>query len=339
MQPVLTNDQLKELADKWMAGTLSADEKALLETWYDTEGPAILHWNGATTEEALEEKIFSRITEKIKEEGEVIPLTANRQSVKRWWLAAAAVFILAVTGYFLYQPGNHMVQPVLARLAVDSARPAKNAIYTRYLTLPDGSVVVLRANSHLRYPQQFTGRTREVTLEGEAYFDITHNAAKPFIIHTGNVKTTVLGTAFNISAYPGTKKIIVSVTRGKVKVEHKQQLISVLTKDEQVSYSAETTEAAKAVVNATTLVTDWTKQDMIFEETPFDQTLQLLSRRYGVDIKFKKDKLKNCRIKAFFNGTEPLEKVLEVLCIISNTRYTLLPDAKTVLLDGDGCGG
>ncbi len=337
MHPIPTRDRLKELADKWMAGTLTEEERTLLEAWYHADEPDSLQWQGEETEEILEQKIFDRIAQNIQDEDVLQTRTGRRQSV-RWWLAAAAVWLLVVAGYFLYQSRAPKAEPVLASAA---SKPARDTVYTRYLTLPDSSVVVLRANSHLNYPKQFTGNTREVTLVGEAYFDIKHRSRQPFIIHAGDVKTTVLGTAFNISAYPGTKKVIVSVTRGKVKVEKEkeQQLISVLTKDEQVSYSAATTKAAKAVVNATTLVTDWTKQDMIFEETPFDQTLQLLSKRYGVNIQFKKDKLKNCRIKAFFTGTESLEKVLDVLCIISNARYTMLSDGKTVLLDGDGCGG
>jgi ferric-dicitrate binding protein FerR (iron transport regulator) len=341
MQPVPTNEQLKELADKWMAGTLTAREKTLLESWYNAEEPAGLQWNGEETEEELEQKIFNRIAVKMREEESPMPLNPSKVQSLKWWLAAAAVVMLAVAGYFLYSSNTPKAEPVLAAVTSHTTRPTSNAIYTRYLVLPDSSIVVLHANSHLVCPQRFNGPTREVTLVGEAYFDIRHNPKKPFIIHAGDVKTTVLGTAFNISAYPGAKKIIVSVTRGKVKVENEKEnkLLSVLTKDEQVSYSAETTQAAKKTVNAVSVVTDWTKQDMIFEETPFDQTLQLLSRRYGVDIKFKKDKLKNCRIKAFFNGTESLEKVLDVLCIISNARYTLSPDAKTVLLDGDGCGG
>lgn len=78
--------------------------------------------------------------------------------------------------------------------------------FIRHLTLPDGTTVVLQANSRLRYPEKFTGNTREITLSGEAYFDVAHDAQKPFIIHTGKIRTTVLGTAFKISAMPGGKK-------------------------------------------------------------------------------------------------------------------------------------
>jgi len=335
MNPVPGNDRLKELANKWMEGRLTPEEKALLEAWYETGDPGQLLWSGQETEAELQERIFSQLKEKIKED-ENLPVYNHRYRNTRTWWAAAAVFLFAVAGYFFYHRNNDDVQP--QALAVNTPKRLNTAVYTRYLTLPDGSIVVLHANSHLNYPQQFTGKTREVTLVGEAYFDVRHDKKKPFIIHAGGVKTTVLGTAFNISAYPGAKKVVVSVTRGRVKVENEKKLVTVLVPNQQVACSAETAEVAKAVVNAASLVTDWTKQDMIFEETSFDQTAQVLSRRYGVDIRFRKDRLKNCRIKAFFNGTESLEKVLEVLCIIGNASYSKT-DAQTIFLDGDGCGG
>src|SRR5690606_2859673 len=89
----------------------------------------------------------------------------------------------------------------------------------RLLHLPDGSTVIVGVGSKLNYPSSFDSlRTREVYLEGQAYFDIRHNPQKPFIIHTGKVATTVLGTSFNIKAWPEDQDITVTVTRGKVRV-------------------------------------------------------------------------------------------------------------------------
>ncbi|HEY1199475.1 MAG TPA: FecR domain-containing protein, partial [Niastella sp.] len=208
--------------------------------------------------------------------------------------------------------------------------------FIRHLTLPDGTSVVLQANSRLNYPENFIGNTREVILCGEAFFDVAHNPQKPFIIHTGRIRTTVLGTAFNISAPVDGKQITVAVTRGKVKVENEQKLLAVLTPNQKVSYEPVTEAVSKDTVNANSLVTDWTKQDRVFEGRSFEDVAALLGRRYGVDIRFKREGLKKCTIKAFFSGTETLNKVLEVLCIINNATYSFT-DNKTVLLDGAGC--
>ncbi len=94
---------------------------------------------------------------------------------------------------------------------------------SKFILLEDSTRVWLNAASSLEFPDEFNSKAREVYLSGEAYFDVKHADKIPFIIHTGNVSTTVLGTAFNIKAYPGQKNIIVSVSRGKVKVSRKNE--------------------------------------------------------------------------------------------------------------------
>ena len=107
----------------------------------------------------------------------------------------------------------------------------------KYILLPDSTQVWLNAGSTLDYPEHFDETTREVTLTGEAYFDVKHAAEHPFIIHTGQIQTTVLGTAFNINAYTDRSNIQVSVSRGKVKVSRGDQLIATLVKGQEVKVS------------------------------------------------------------------------------------------------------
>src|SRR5690606_2603405 len=103
----------------------------------------------------------------------------------------------AVVFYFSLKPGE---PTTTVHAEFGNSKVTKLA--HQLLLLPDGSTVLLNNNSSLDFPQQFTGDTREVILKGEAYFDIKPDASRPFIIHTGKVKTRVLGTAFNIRAYP-----------------------------------------------------------------------------------------------------------------------------------------
>ena len=92
-----------------------------------------------------------------------------------------------------------------------------NQVINEY-TLPDGSVVALNSNSKLVFPKQFNGDTREVTIEGEAFFDVKPNPEKPFIINAGKAQIKVVGTSFNVSAYPETETLEVVVKTGKVQV-------------------------------------------------------------------------------------------------------------------------
>src|SRR5439155_2315167 len=99
----------------------------------------------------------------------------------------------------------------------------------KYLLLPDSTQVWLNAASSLEFPEAFQSGKREVYLVGEAFFDVKHAENRPFIIHTGNVTTRVVGTAFNIKGYPDQPDVIVSVKRGKVQVSKNEKLVATLT--------------------------------------------------------------------------------------------------------------
>jgi ferric-dicitrate binding protein FerR (iron transport regulator) len=298
-------------------------------------------WDGYEGKKTLTEQHTMTILATILQPGnrqEVLPVPAPVHRIhflRRRWIrfTAAAIFIL-VAGtavWRLYMNNKNTLVPQQP-LAANSSKS-----YIRNLTLPDGSTVVLQAGSTLDYPAAFNGSTREVSLSGEAYFDIQHDTAKPFIIHTGSVSTTVLGTAFNIKAYAGQQNIVVSVTRGKVKVEDQHKLLAILTPDQQLDYQPAAATASEHKVDANTLVTDWTKQDMVFEESPFAVVAEVLRKRYDVTIHFDNDYLLQCPIHASFKGTETLQNVLNVVCKVLGAAWEMKDD-KTIVISGKGCG-
>jgi len=330
----ISKEKIKELSEKWMKGTLSEEERALFESWYNHHTAASIQWPGDETEEQLHNRIYDRINEELRADTGI----ARTVRMHTWGRVAAAVVVVAA-GAFIWRatrPGEQR-QTVAAIQPTVRQSPGKPAGFIRHFTLPDGTHVVLQTGGRLDYPKQFAGNARDVSLSGEAYFEVAEDASRPFIIHTGRIRTTVLGTAFNIRALPEDKEIVVSVTTGKVKVEDNQKLLAVLTSNQQVKYQPISAAVARDSVNAASLVTDWTKQEMAFDGQTFEEVAEKLGKRYGVDIRFKKDALKKCTIKVFFDGTETLERVLERLCTISNTSYSLM-DGKTVVLDGEGCG-
>ena len=89
------------------------------------------------------------------------------------------------------------------------------------LTLPDGTNVWLNARSEMRYPAVFTGNKREITLDGEAYFEVTHNEDKPFVVQTNKCNVEVLGTKFNVEAYSDSEDFCTSLMEGSVRVSDK----------------------------------------------------------------------------------------------------------------------
>lgn len=333
MAVTLSESQVREYAEKLLKGTISVEEKKQLEDWYNYQEASDVMWNPDEDAVRLREGIFDKITARIRDEKEDNESGSNR---KYWLLAASIVGVFVIAGFFIYRTKNP--EKSGSENAVVKSKVLEPVTYARSIVLPDGSTVVLHPRSNLYYPENFSGKSREVTLVGEAYFDIKHNNS-PFIIHTGNINTVVLGTAFNIKAYPNQKAITVSVIRGKVRVEKKTKVLGVLTPDQQITCAIDESDddyAETKKIDAAAVITDWTKQDMEFENISFQTVTELLSRRYGVSIRFSNPALAKCTIKAFFNGTEPLDKVLSSLCLISNSVFTKLDD-NSIVLDGKGC--
>jgi len=250
---------------------------------------------------------------------------------RRWVVRAAAVlagFGLLVGAYYLSNR-NKIITDRIASVALPHASE------NRFITLSDGSKVVLRHGSKLNFPSSFTGIKREVELIGEAYFDIHHDNARPFVIQTGTITTTVLGTAFDISAFPGQKKVVVTVTRGRVRVDNDHKASVILTPNEQVVYDNQTPAMQKNKVEAEKTLT-WASSDMVFDGVSFKSIAASLSRRYQVAIDFKNPALENCPITASFSGTESLKDILEILCTARGTTYKFENEQK-VTIDGIGC--
>lgn len=201
----------------------------------------------------------------------------------------------------------------------------------RFVYLPDSSKVLLHPGSKMDY--RHNGNNREVTLEGEAYFDIASHPEEPFIIHTGKVSTTVLGTSLNIKTW-STDSVSVSVLSGKVQVTDANQQKTILTPNQQVVYNQHTNNIQQVKITPATVI-EWAKSDMQFQDMPYGQLAQRLDRRYDVNIVFKNPALQHCPITGRFSGTESLNEVLDILSQTMGTTYSI--NGRTVELDGTAC--
>ncbi|HEY0174931.1 MAG TPA: FecR domain-containing protein, partial [Pedobacter sp.] len=244
---------------------------------------------------------------------------------------AILLALLSVAVFFL-KPAIQKETATIA--AVKKTEPALKGNIHKWIKLPDGSSVQLNSASHLDYPQTFAGSgIREVTLTGEAYFDIKHDALHPFIIHTGKIKTTVLGTAFNISAYRADKGVTVTVTRGKVKVEDEQRVLAILTPDQQLVWNSNR-PPVKAIVAAQAVVA-WKNSDLIMDDITLGEAARLITAHYGLQVHFTNDKVKNCRFTAAFLNSNEIAQVLTVLGDITGASLTIKDH--TITIDGNGC--
>ncbi|THU41673.1 DUF4974 domain-containing protein [Niastella caeni] len=192
----------------------------------------------------------------------------------------------------------------------------------KYMLLPDSTKVWLNAASTLEYPHQFAAGKREVFLTGEAYFDVKHADKQPFLIHTGKVTTMVLGTAFNIKAYPGRENIIVSVSRGKVRVNYNEKEVATLTPGQQVKIS----NVNKPIVQKKIAISEpgaWQQGNLVYDDETIKDIIADLERIYDVTIRMQNETLANERISTSFRREINIEHALQVLCNLTDTRFKL----------------
>ena len=322
--------KLRNLAAQYLAGRSNSEEKQAIEHYYDLfdEAPGIEQKIEPAEEARIGEEVFSRILQ--KRERKVVPLHS-----KTWLRIAVSVLLVAsvITTWMIQNNRNRSA----AKIPMAVTMEYKPVAFTRNIVLPDGSSIVLHDNSSLVVSNHFhKGNTREVTLTGEAFFDVKHNPLRPFIIHTGKIKTTVLGTAFNISAYPGRPTVSVSVLRGKVKVESNNNLLAILTPNKQLTTTAQQPEKQHltATVNASQSIA-WAASEMTFEDMAFKNLAALLERRYGVTITFSNPALERCHLNGAFTGKETLEEVLNILSETRGTTFDIRDHH--VIISGQGC--
>lgn len=249
---------------------------------------------------------------------------------------AAVVFLIAVAIWWLLPRKMAPNTPIVK--TGNPSQPLKPVIDSKgkkYIRLQDGSMVLLNEGSRLEYPEVFDKHAREVVLIGEGYFDISHDVTRPFVVHTGKVSTTVLGTAFNIKAYPGQKEITVTVTRGKVKVSDAKRTLGLVVPNESIAVNTENDTYRQEKVNAAQVV-GWKEQYLVLDNLSLEEAALLINNKYHIDISFASENLKYCRISATFLNNESLEQVLTVVTGVVNAAYTIQPNDQ-VIISGSGC--
>lgn len=180
------------------------------------------------------------------------------------------------------------------------------------LQLSDGTVVYLNAQSRLRFPNYFTGKTREVELEGEAYFDVATDSVRPFIVKTAYNTVKVYGTEFNVSAYSDEPDAHTTLVEGSVSVE-RENVVSRLYPGEQWHLNKSNGEVAVNEVDVETY-SAWKNGRFRFKDTRLEDIMRAVSRWYGVKVVFQNEDLKGLLFGCNFSRHSnilPLIRVFE----------------------------
>lgn len=265
-----------------------------------------------------------------------------------------SALLLTVAGIFYSKPS------VLQAPSTPPAPPIGSEISTRNgskssIVLPDGTKVSLNAGSKLSYDKEFGEHVRTVNLSGEAYFDVVHNAEKPFVIHTAAMDIKVLGTEFNVKSYPDESTTEASLIRGSIEVTLKDKRAEkiimkpneklVVNNNNNIVEEPVTRRKGKPTLSApimslahvnyfsldsTILETSWVNNRLIFEDESFEQVATRMERWYGVEFDFEDPRVQNLRFTGNFRN-ETVSEALRAMQITADFGFKMLADRHIVI--------
>jgi ferric-dicitrate binding protein FerR (iron transport regulator) len=363
-----TKAQLDQLADKWLKGTLTPQEKEILDRWYDLDATKPLLWAG---KDNLEEELSNRLLDNIVKKSK-----RSRTSKTNWQISTAAMLLISLSIVYLclsksenksnqehianatpIKPGTNSAVLTLAngekinlndtasgQVAVQSGiriikTPNGGLIYEAVnstvdknkghgyntieaplggqwqVILPDRSRVWLNAKSKLKYLVNFTGKERRVELEGEAYFQVAKDKHHPFIVVSKDQEIKVLGTQFNVNAYPDETAIKTTLIEGSVTINEK----TLLKPGQQSIFSQGVAQVVTADIE---METAWKNGLFFFDDEPIEDIMKRIARWYNVEIVYQ-----NVNKDYLFGGSisrySDLQKVLEKLELTESVHFKI----------------
>lgn len=319
-----------ETLKKYLANECSDEERRLVNEWYQQlDEPADEPFTEAD-QDRLYNRIRSYLSELRKNDRPATPVYGLWHYIGR--IAAVLAIGLGLL-FFLYKKPTKMAQ--------QNDRP--DGDWVSYVnekqkivphTLPDGTVIWLHPGAKISHNHPFL--IREVLFSGEGFFDVKRDPSRPFVIHTGDLQTKVLGTSFNVRAIPGEAMVKVSVATGRVEVSDVQRKERVVLRPEQqVVFEPK----SKHLEVQKVLETDsdkelWQSASLVFNDTPMSEVAERLMQTFHVKIGFAEDGLADCRLKVDFTD-QRLPEILEMIDTLLGSTYRIEGDSIT--LKGQGC--
>lgn len=333
---------IAEILEKHARGACTPEEEQFLIEWYNNIGDEKDIDPDIASMSQIRQRIWSRIN----------PLKFKKQS-RSWPYKVAAIIVFPVMvaiGLYTFWPADQHHELAHARKNAVSTfslldRVVNDGPEARRVTLKDGSVITLQRNSEIQYASAFNSKIRAVRLKGEAFFDITPDPNRPFMVYANEVVTKVLGTSFNIRAYDKDEEITVSVKTGRVSVYTKSRHSAganappqnevILTPNQKIVFDRHNEVVSKQLVEEPEIILPESSLfAMQFEGAPVPEILDLLAESYGVDISFDKTLLKNCRLTTSMSD-EGLYERIEVICKAIGASYTI--EDAVIIITSSGC--
>ncbi|WP_147676598.1 FecR family protein [Algibacter pacificus] len=296
--------RFKAILKKYEKGIASKQEVDIVESFFNEMQKEADHKLDVKQNLALKYRIYKAVEKR-------------KSNSKIWfWPVAASILLLVSLGFYTSMTddgffnafGNTEMSQIINR--------TKKGEQTT-MTLPDGSLVILNGESSISYPKQFNDTIRAVTLKGQAFFDVTKNPNKPFVIQSGNISTKVLGTSFNIRETDSVVEVIVST--GLVNVVSQSDSIY-LNPNQKVTYRSTSKELDKTNTNAE-ITNLWWKGDVVLAKIKIQDLANELQKIYEIPFIFKNDELKSVYLYSFrLSKKESLRELIERINFITEVK-------------------
>lgn len=255
------------------------------------------------------------------------------------YVAAAAVILLLGAGAWWFAPsGTQTIEKKGLVVQKNSrheltARNTGSTLQTIYLL--DGTRITLSPESSIHYTRLMAGDTREVSLEGEAFFEVAQDANRPFIVYSGDIITKVLGTSFRVK---GNDQIVVAVRSGKVAVSRKESATEqyILLPNEQVVFNSKQNTLQKLNVTDVAILANPVPATAVlnYDEAAVGDVLDQLAKMYAIDIQYDHTLFAKCRVTVVLDQASFYDK-LTVLCKVVGANYDIVDEA--INITGPGC--
>lgn len=308
----------KETLYKFFEGVASKEEKEVVRLWLEA--------SSQNKEELFKEReffdamILSGNADKWQKEqnnnlriGKVLFGSSFIREVLKF---AAVIAVTVACGLYFYLSEKRVMESAINTVIVPAGQRVN-------LELPDGTTVWLNARSEMKYPAVFSGSRREIKLDGEAYFEVSHNKKKPFVVHTHKCDIEVLGTKFNVEAYSDSEDFSTALMEGAVKVTDKISPVhSILLKPDQEAFLKDGKLSVSPIADYDHF--RWRDGLVCFKDIVFQELMTRFEKCYGVRIIIENKDLKDYTCSGKFRISDGLDNALRILQ--RDAKYTFRKD-------------
>jgi ferric-dicitrate binding protein FerR (iron transport regulator) len=359
------NDRINYLLQRYRAGTISSEEHdELFEHLSSPDHDRLLaqsiqedlkegfDGNLADLPPHVAQEIVRNIFNAEKDAARILPLRKKATPMLRW-IAAASIILLTGLSVFFLVANKQGQQDQFASLIPGSMLSEKNnGSDPQRVVLSDGTEVTLQPRSVLHFPKNFTGDSREVYLEGEAFFNVERNPQKAFLVYYNDIVTKVLGTSFRVNTNAITGNIEVAVTTGKVQVYENAKLLQpdqnvkavIVTPNQKAIYQAEKRLFETALVESPQPIPPKGENHPIspsensvrlsYDQTKLAKVLGDLETEFGIEIEVENTNLDHCVFTGELKGYD-LFTSMKMICLATGSAYEV--NGTRVLVKGKGC--